>query len=129
MYLLILQDFHIKICDFGLSAVKMPEQKLQDKGKTPGSPLWMAPEVLMGKPLDEKADVYSYSIVLWEILTGREPYEQYEDFPTFKRAICKENVRPECPKEWHPDLTKMLQSCWQEDPPLYDRERCVDFGS
>lgn len=32
----------------------MPEQKLQDKGKTPGSPLWMAPEVLMGKPLDEK---------------------------------------------------------------------------
>jgi serine/threonine protein kinase len=58
---------NIKVCDFGLSAVKPMGEKLKDKDSIPGTPLWMAPEVMMGRPLDEKSDVYSFGIVLWEI--------------------------------------------------------------
>ena len=44
-------------------------EKLKDKDTIPGTPLWMAPEVLMGRPLDEKSDVYAFAVVLWEIGT------------------------------------------------------------
>jgi len=69
--LLLDEHLNVKVCDFGLSAVKARGEKLQDKGGIPGTPLWMAPEVLMGKPLDEKSDVYSFGIVLWEIVTRK----------------------------------------------------------
>ena len=36
---------------------------------------WMAPEVIEHKPYGEKADVFSFGILLWELLTGRVPYE------------------------------------------------------
>jgi serine/threonine protein kinase len=40
-----------------------------------GTPLWMAPEVMAGEIFNEKADVYSFGIVLWEILTRLEPFK------------------------------------------------------
>jgi serine/threonine protein kinase len=40
--------------------------------------MWMAPEVIMGKEYTEKADVYAFGIILWEILTREEPYEDKE---------------------------------------------------
>ncbi len=55
----------VKVCDFGLSVVKPRGEVLRDKDSIPGTPLWMSPEVLQGKDVDEKADVYSYGLVLW----------------------------------------------------------------
>ena len=43
-----------------------------------GTPMWMAPEVSMGKEYTEKADVYTFGIILREILTREEPYEDKE---------------------------------------------------
>ena len=40
-----------------------------------GTPHWMAPEVLRSEHIDEKADVYSFGVILWEILTGKIPWE------------------------------------------------------
>jgi serine/threonine protein kinase len=40
--------------------------------------MWMAPEVILGEKYTEKADVYSFGIILWEIMTRREPYEDKE---------------------------------------------------
>jgi serine/threonine protein kinase len=54
--LLVDKDFKVKLCDFGLSAFQWTA-KIQDTDTAPGTPLWMAPEVLMGRPLSEKADL------------------------------------------------------------------------
>jgi serine/threonine protein kinase len=66
--LLVDANGRIKVCDFGLSCVKEKGEKVTDKDSR-GTPLWMSPEALMGRPLDEKADIYSFAIVLWEIGT------------------------------------------------------------
>jgi serine/threonine protein kinase len=52
-------------------------EKLQDTDSVPGTPLWMAPEVLMGKPFDASSDVYSFGICLWEMLTTEEVYPEF----------------------------------------------------
>jgi serine/threonine protein kinase len=70
MNLLLDANANIKICDFGLSCVK---EKREVVTESVGSPFWMAPEVLMGKPYNEKADVYSFGVLLYEFLTGVIP--------------------------------------------------------
>jgi serine/threonine protein kinase len=106
----------VKVCDFGLSAVKPHGQTIKDETCIPGTPLWMAPEVMLGQALDEKSDVYSYGIVVWEIVTSQEPFLEYDSYPAFKRAICREDVRPPIPKDTLPSLRKLLEDCWDKDP-------------
>jgi len=104
-----------KVCDFGLSAIKETDY-LQDKDSIPGTPLWMAPEVLLGKPLDEKSDVYSYAIVLWEIVTKEEPFPEFQSYREFKRAICRSHTRPPIPADTIPSLAHLMQVCWHREP-------------
>jgi serine/threonine protein kinase len=92
------------------------EQKVRDGKSIPGTPLWMAPEVLLGKDVDEKADVYSYGIVLWEIIAEQEPFPHMDSYGTFKRCITAENERPPIPVNVHPNLKALMEVCWDVDP-------------
>eukprot|EP00276_Gloeochaete_wittrockiana_P020233 CAMPEP_0184340384 /NCGR_PEP_ID=MMETSP1089-20130417/9072_1 /TAXON_ID=38269 ORGANISM="Gloeochaete wittrockiana, Strain SAG46.84" /NCGR_SAMPLE_ID=MMETSP1089 /ASSEMBLY_ACC=CAM_ASM_000445 /LENGTH=519 /DNA_ID=CAMNT_0026668183 /DNA_START=54 /DNA_END=1613 /DNA_ORIENTATION=- len=105
---------HIRVCDFGLAAVKPHNEKLKDKDNIPGTPLWMAPEVMLGKPLDEKSDIYSFGIVLWEIATQKVPFPEMNSFPIFKRAVCIQNVRPPLSDVPLPSLQNLIQLCWHK---------------
>lgn len=119
--LLVDDVWNVKVCDFGLSQVKTREEKIRDGKSTPGTPLWMAPEVLTGKDVDEKADVYSFGLVLWEIVTGLELFPEMESYSQFKRAICIENYRPNIPaknKQGQPivrSLSDLMKKCWDKD--------------
>jgi len=114
--LLIDEHWNVKVCDFGLSQVKLRNQKIRDGKAIPGTPLWMAPEVLTGKEVDEKSDVYSFGIVLWEIITGQEPFPHHDSYQTFKEAITKNHERPPIPPETDPSLKALMEVCWHPDP-------------
>ena len=71
--ILIMDNYRkVKLCDFGLSTVK---NKLQKRNRDIiGTPNWMAPEILRGEKYDEASDVFSFGMVIWEILTEKIPY-------------------------------------------------------
>jgi len=65
---------------------------------------------------NEKCDVYSFGIVLWEILTGQEPFPHHTNFSRFKRAVCYEGERPIIPQSALPSLKALIETCWQGEP-------------
>eukprot|EP01130_Rhizamoeba_saxonica_P010932 TRINITY_DN4517_c0_g1_i1.p1 TRINITY_DN4517_c0_g1~~TRINITY_DN4517_c0_g1_i1.p1 ORF type:complete len:513 (+),score=130.33 TRINITY_DN4517_c0_g1_i1:19-1557(+) len=112
--LLVDDNWNVKICDFGLSAIQQTPN-IRDNGIAPGTPLWMSPEVLQGRSLDEKSDVYSFGIVLWELLTEKEPFEEHDSYNSFVRAVCGRQERPIIPEDMHPGLQQLLESCWSHE--------------
>ena len=75
----------------------------------------MAPEVLRLEPFNEKCDVYSLGILLWCLATKEEPYEEFEEFEPFFRAVCYDDVRPPIPSSILPRLSDLIADCWQPD--------------
>lgn len=61
----------------------------------------MAPEVMMGAPFNEKADVYSFGIVLWEILTFTEPFPHHTNVPGFVKVSFFDAFYLSCPNPAH----------------------------
>jgi serine/threonine protein kinase len=113
--LLIDENWKVKVCDFGLSQVKEQGKMLKDDDLAKGTPLWMAPEVMQFKEFNEKADVYSFGIVLWEFLTRKEPFQNHTNYNKFKKAVCG-GERPIIPDDCEQSLKALIEDCWHPDP-------------
>ncbi|KAA8547321.1 hypothetical protein F0562_003815 [Nyssa sinensis] len=107
----------IKLADFGLAR----EETMDEMTTEAGTYRWMAPELFSVDPMklgvkkhyDHKVDVYSFSIILWELLTNITPFKGRNNIMVAYAAAT--NLRPSMdsiPK----DLASLLQSCWAEDP-------------
>jgi len=81
-----------------------------------GTPLYMAPEVWLGQPFNEKADVYSFGIVLWELLTREPAFAHHNSIEEFKKAITVNGERPPIPNNCIASLKLLMQRCWDQDP-------------
>ncbi len=111
----------IKMFDFGL-ALKVPEGELI-KGQA-GTIRYMAPEMrtkkefTRGKPYTFPVDVYSFAIMLWEIITSRIPFEK--QIPTTAIMTPKEDLsddkRPNLKYVECKELALLLEACWATDP-------------
>jgi len=109
--LLLGSDHVVKIADFGVS--RNPSQDGDMTAET-GTYRWMAPEVINHKPYDHRADVFSFAIVLWELVTSKIPYENLT--PLQAALGVRQGMRLEIPPSVHPQLSKMIQRCWDENP-------------
>lgn len=104
----------VKVADFGVARVKAQSGVMTAET---GTYRWMAPEVIEHKPYDHKADIFSFAIVLWELLTGKIPYEYLTPLQAAVGVVQK-GLRPTIPKNTLPKLTELLERCWQQDPTL-----------
>ena len=113
----------VKISDFGLSKVLNDEEFMTGQL---GTCHWMAPEVLNSVNYSFKADVYSFAILMFEVITRVTPYKglKQEEIRTqvvnFGLRPCLESVPSDCPKA----LKSLMILCWSERPedrPSFDR--------
>jgi len=101
----------VKICDFGHSRLYDPTMSV-----TVGTPFWNAPEVLTRKKYSFPADVFSFAIILWELLTEEEPYKGMSITEVMEK-VGSENFRlstSACPFF----ATKLLSDCWHTLPEM-----------
>lgn len=114
--LLVDDNWNVKVADFGLSHIKKHgERGLRGSYGAIGTPLWMAPEVLQNKPYDESADVYSFGIVLWELLTQEDPFPEIESFSAMIDTVVGDQRRPEIPEKCPSKLKELIEVCWSPD--------------
>eukprot|EP01128_Nolandella_sp_AFSM9_P000197 TRINITY_DN10376_c0_g1_i1.p1 TRINITY_DN10376_c0_g1~~TRINITY_DN10376_c0_g1_i1.p1 ORF type:complete len:622 (-),score=104.24 TRINITY_DN10376_c0_g1_i1:565-2430(-) len=111
--LLLANDGTVKVTDFGFSDFFSVGSTFVERGK--GTPLWMSPEVIMGQETNEKRDVYSFGVILWELLTGKVPYAELRNWKEFKKAVCQLHKRPRIPTTAVPSLEYLIARCWDPD--------------
>ncbi|ONK57114.1 uncharacterized protein A4U43_C10F16760 [Asparagus officinalis] len=100
----------VKVSDFGVA-------RFQSQGvmtAETGTYRWMAPEVINHQQYDQKADVFSFAIVLWELATSKVPYDTMT--PLQAALGVSQGLRPELPAKTHPKLVDLMQKCWDALP-------------
>ncbi|KAG2324498.1 hypothetical protein Bca52824_007226 [Brassica carinata] len=103
-----------KVGDFGLSKIK---RNTLVSGGVRGTLPWMAPELLNGSSskVSEKVDVFSFGIVLWEILTGEEPYANMH-YGAIIGGIVNNTLRPTIPAFCDDEWRTLMEECWAPNP-------------
>ena len=115
--ILINEEGLLKIVDFGVAAAASSgDTQLTKTGYVIGSPKYMAPEQILGKKVDHRADIYSVGVIIYEMLTGTPPYTKGDHMAVMyqhvqgKAKLCEE-VNPEIP----PALAAVVRKCMEVD--------------
>jgi HEAT repeat protein/tRNA A-37 threonylcarbamoyl transferase component Bud32 len=96
----------LKIVDFGVAAAhKEGDTQLTKTGYVIGSPKYMAPEQILGKKVDERADIYSLGVILYEMVTGQPPYSRGDHMSVMYQHV---QGKARSPLEVNPSLPKPL---------------------
>ncbi|KAL7583619.1 serine/threonine/tyrosine-protein kinase HT1 isoform X1 [Lactuca sativa] len=112
----------VKLADFGLAREETVTEMMTAET---GTYRWMAPELYSTvtlrqgekKHYNNKVDVYSFGIVLWELVTNRMPFEGMSNLQAAYAAAFKQE-RPNLSEDISPELAFIIQACWVEDPNL-----------
>lgn len=77
----------------------------------------MAPEILLEKDFDEKVDIYSFGIMIWELYEQTQPYKDtFSSMDELVDAIGLAGERPPISKSTPPTIKKLMQDCWNLEP-------------
>lgn len=103
------EGYRPKIADFGWTR-KMAEKMT---GKI-GTYQWMAPEVIKSQKYTEKADVFSFAIILWEIASREPPYRNVGGAQV-SLEVVNNDLRPNIPKSTPESFAKLMKKCWDRN--------------
>ncbi|HET9384750.1 MAG TPA: protein kinase [Gemmatimonadales bacterium] len=127
-------DGAVKVLDFGLAkaldsgpasgaAVESPtitSPAMTRAGIILGTAAYMSPEQARGKPVDKRADIWSFGVVLYEMLTGRRPFQGEDVTETLAAVVMKEPELGRAPFQ----VRRLLSKCLEKDP----KKRLHDIG-
>eukprot|EP01087_Luapelamoeba_hula_P007745 TRINITY_DN1900_c1_g1_i1.p1 TRINITY_DN1900_c1_g1~~TRINITY_DN1900_c1_g1_i1.p1 ORF type:complete len:1690 (-),score=189.26 TRINITY_DN1900_c1_g1_i1:61-5130(-) len=131
--ILIDENFNAKVADFGFARIKQDNATMTRCG----SPSWTAPEVITGQKYTEKADVYSFGIILWEILSRQQPYKGLNYMNVGLEVV--RGTRPKMPSNSPKRFARLITRCWRGDPDrrpamekvvaFFDKEEAAEASS
>ncbi len=109
------KDGNARIMDFGI-ARSLESKGITGAGVMIGTPEYMSPEQVEGKEIDQRSDIYSLGVILYEMVTGRVPFEG--DTP-FTIGVKRKSEVPKSPKELNTqipdDLSKVILKCLEKE--------------
>ena len=116
----LLDEFGVaKVCDFGMSHVMEDAAEASDS-RSVGSPQWTAPEKLRGGKYGEKADVFSFGMLLYEVMARELPYKGKDSCEIIVGVITKLLPRPtltdEMARKWPKALQRLMERTLEESP-------------
>ena len=114
---LLAEDGTPRLTDFGMARLERDNARLTPTGTVIGSPLYMPPEALRGDELDARSDIWSLGILIFEMLTGKPPFEGDRITVTITRILRDplpdiQQLRPEIP----PALNRLLKRMLAKEP-------------
>uniref|UniRef100_G1NH92 mitogen-activated protein kinase kinase kinase n=1 Tax=Meleagris gallopavo TaxID=9103 RepID=G1NH92_MELGA len=101
----------LKITDFGLAR----EWHRTTKMSAAGTYAWMAPEVIKSSLFSKGSDIWSYGVLLWELLTGEVPYRGIDGLAVAYGVAVNKLTLP-IPSTCPEPFAKLMKECWEQDP-------------
>ena len=105
------KNFQVKIADFGWARIRQDHMTKQR-----GTFQWMAPEVIRKNTYSEKADVFSFGIILWELMVQEPPYRNIDRIQVAKKVATDPKYRPKIPSDVPSKIKELMPLCWDHDP-------------
>lgn len=114
--LMLTKQGEVKLMDFGIARDEAYDD-LTRPGTAIGTPAYMSPEQIMGERVDFRSDLFSFGIVLYQMLTGQKPFTEDDTHSVMQRIVNENFVRP---RRLYPDipwrLSRIINRCLQKDP-------------
>jgi serine/threonine protein kinase len=101
------------IADLGLSIFY---NEVESNNQLIGVLPYLAPEVLLGEPYTAKSDIYSFSMIMYETLTGYKPFHDENWNSDLIKNIALHDLRPEITVKMIPQFEEIIRNCWQTEP-------------
>ncbi len=106
-----------KLMDFGLVQAEMATATLTQEGAIVGTAAYMAPEQVLGRKTDQRADLYAFGILLYELLAGQPPFSGQQPMQILWSQLHKPPPRPsEVVSGISPELETLILRCLEKDP-------------
>jgi len=99
--LLIETNGRVKLTDFGVARIQDSGEATRTQGSMVGTLKYMSPEQVQGRPIDARADLFAAGIVLYQLLTGKRPFDGDTDFSTIQQIV---GHTPAPPSSFNPQL-------------------------
>ncbi|KAH3758255.1 tyrosine protein kinase [Pelomyxa schiedti] len=103
-----------KLTDFGTTRDFNKAQETQLYTLGVGTPVYMAPELLENGKYNSGADVYSFAVLMYHVVTERPPYEEFESMWKICEFVMAGNRMP-LDKTAYPPLAELIEVCWNQD--------------
>jgi serine/threonine-protein kinase len=114
--LVVTHSANVRLVDFDLA--QPIANKPKKLSRNPGTPAYMSPEQLSGRPIDHRVDIFAYGVMAYELLTGQKPFEGENAQEILKQQVGRIGFVP--PRELNPEIPAPLErtilKCLETDP-------------